>query len=188
MIKNLLLLFALLCLGVMSRAQTNLTYNDKLNTGFITTDAVGYCNAEGVFYCNYGKTAKVSNSSGIVNLEMFEKDMVWMEESGGVIFLKLYDGKNKLSLAAGQSISGITVTVDYILYINYTASGQRQVFRYDRRTGVTTQMTNETGGVDTLSVTDSRKATFTFTYATVNHEKPGNYYLISRKRGASSTV
>jgi hypothetical protein len=196
MIRKLLLCIALLsCIGI-SHAQNssapvinpiNVSNSDKSVDKFcVSADAVAYSTADGLFYYNYSRTIKISNKNPYI-VQITGKTVLWIEpDNANVITLYQFDGTSTSRLEWNYAVKATEVKIssDYFLYIAKVGVID-QVFRYNRTTGVSTQVTNETGNCSDVLIADSRTSSFSFTYAIPNTAKAGYYNLISRTPGST---
>jgi hypothetical protein len=196
MIRKLLLFIAVLCWSFSIHAQNNNNSNwanpinispDGSYQTCFSSDAVGYYNSSGVYYYNYSKTIKVSNNADVGTVMMSDKNFLWTENDGTVYALYWYDGTTKRKVSTTWVSGDVKVTPEYILYLGWINS-YRQIFRYNRATGVTTQLTNEATGCYNLMITDPRAATLSYAYACQNSLKPGYYNLISSFPGTPRLI
>jgi hypothetical protein len=180
MIKNLLFSIALLCLGITCQAQINVSNTNKsVYMQCFSQDAVGYRLADGVFYYNYSKTTKVSNSADVYTMQMTDKYMLWTEKDVNTPSLYMYDGTTVRKISTTPvNAAEVKITPAYFLWIGKVGT-INQIFRYNRSTGIVTQLTNETVNCSNLLITDPLTAAFSFAYAIPTAAKPNFFTLIT---------
>jgi hypothetical protein len=178
MIRKLLLFITLLSWGYMTHAQNSLAVGNGPINVFNSTkyaqevcysqDAVGYLTEDGLFYCNYSRTTKLSSRNYVRDIQMTEKYLLWMDnDANGIISIYLFDGTITRKLNTSSVYSHVLISPAYYLWVE-NVWGNGQVFRYNRSTGVVTQMTNESAGCSDLRITDPQASTFSFIYTTPN--------------------
>jgi hypothetical protein len=191
MIRKLLLLLACIFSGLTIHAQINVSNSDKTTYNpCFSSEAIGYFNEDGVFYYNYSRTTKVSSTKwSIYNMQMSEKYMVWMELNDTTYSLYLYDGavKRKISTTSVKINLKPRIAPQYILWLG-KAGAVYQVFRFDRTTGITTQLTNEPDGCIDLVITNPQTSAFSFVYSIPNKVKTGYEILIASVPGTNRKV